>query len=160
MSSKKDRDGPGKKRKGPRRIETQRAAPRREERDTRPAFTYGNGLDHEGQTPPLDPTGNPKCKCENRSPGTLPHDTGWMTGAYFARTRLVVIGGLDDGRRYHWVGLELAHLRQKERRQEDNPEDDGPDGFPPSAPAAGPIPRSPKGSLGGTNVADPARAAS
>ena len=160
MSSIKDRDGPGKKRKGPRRIEPQRAAPRREERDTQPTFPYGNGLGHEGQIPPLDPTGNPERKRENGSPGTLPHDTGWMAGAYFARTRLVVIGGLDDGRRYRWAGLGLAHLWQKERRQEDCPEDDGPDGFPPSAPAARPIPRSPKGSLGGANVTDPVRAAS
>ena len=83
MNPIKDRDGPRKKRKGPRRIEPQRAAPRQEKRDTQAAFAYGNGLDHEGQTPPLDPTGNPKCKSENRSPGTLPHDTGWIAGAYF-----------------------------------------------------------------------------
>ena len=130
MSSIKDRDGPGKKRGGPRRIEPQRAAPRQEETDTRPAFTYSNGLGHDGQTPPFDPTGKPERKPENGSPDTLLRDTSSMAAPYFARMRLVVIGGIDDGRRYRWTKEELAHLRQKEQRGEDDPEDEDPDGFP------------------------------
>ena len=90
MNSTKDRDGPCKKRKGPRRIEPQRAAPRQEKRDTQPAFAYGNGLDHEGQTPPLDPTGNPKCKSENRSPVPCPTTQagGQVHTSWFARAFL------------------------------------------------------------------------
>ena len=100
MNSIKDRDGPCKKRKGPRRIEPQRAAPRQEKRDTQPAFAYGNGLGHDGQTPPFDPTGKPERKPENGSPDTLLRDTSSMAGAYFARTRLVVIGGLNPAQTY------------------------------------------------------------
>ena len=62
MNPIKNRDGPRKKKEGAtRRIEPQRG-PRQEKRDTQPAFAYGNGLDHEGQTPPLNPTGNPNWK--------------------------------------------------------------------------------------------------
>ena len=73
---------------------------------------------------------NPSANRKMAPPIPWLRDTSSMAGPYFARMRLVVIGGIDDGRRYRWTKEELAHLRQKEQRGEDDPEDEDPDGFP------------------------------